>query len=206
MSWVMVGVAGAGALAQGIGAIGAAKKRKRAEAAYEAEVNKQKVDEGVMDVYNKALARYNPNAYQSSFYNQQKQNVLGQQAAGISALQDRRSALAGIPSITQASNRALQSAAVGAEQQQAQQLGQLSSAAGAVSAQRQRIADLKMGILGRKAAAAAQRQNELTQGAINTGMSAISMGFKGGMGGGSTTSKSSDTVGGGSGYNMYGAV
>lgn len=204
MSWVMVGVAGAGALAQGIGAIGAAKKRKRAEAAYEAEANKQKVDEGVMDVYNKALARYNPNAYQSSFYNQQKQNVLGQQAAGLSALQDRRSALAGIPSITQASNRALQSAAVGAEQQQAQQLGQLSSAAGAVSAQRQRIADLKMGILGRKAAAAAQRQNELTQGAINTGMSAIGMGFKSGMKGESTTSKNSDTSGGGSGANMFG--
>lgn len=202
MSYVMVGIAGAGALAQGIGAIGAAKKRKRAEAAYEAEANKQKVDEGVMDVYNKALARYNPNAYQSSFYNQQKQNVLGQQAAGLSALQDRRSALAGIPSITQASNRALQNAAVGAEQQQAQQLGQLSSAAGAVSAQRQRIADLKMGILGRKAAAAAQQQNELTQGAINTGMSAVGMGFKAKMGKGDTTSKYGDTGGGGSGKNM----
>lgn len=201
MSWVMVGVAGAGALAQGIGAIGAAKKRKKAEAAYEAEANKQKVDEGVMDVYNKALARYNPNAYQSAFYNQQKQNVLGQQAAGLSALQDRRSALAGIPSITQASNRALQSAAVGAEQQQAQQLGQLSSAAGAVSAQRQRIADLKMGILGRKASEAAQRQNELTQGAINTGMSGLSMGFGGGKPA-KTKSKFGDFSGGGSGSEM----
>jgi hypothetical protein len=134
-----------------------------------------------MDVYNKALARYNPNAYQSAFYNQQKQNVLGQQAAGISALQDRRSALAGIPSITQASNRALQSAGVAAEQQQAQQLGQLSSAAGSVAAQKNRIADLKLGILGRKAAAAAQQQNQLTQGAINTGIKGLSF-LTGGLG------------------------
>lgn len=173
----MAGVAGAGAIAQGIGAIGASKKRKKAEAAYEAEVAKQKPDEGIMDVYNKAYARYNPNAYQSAFYNQQKQNVLGQQATGISALQDRRSALAGIPSITQASNKALQSAGVAAEQQQAQQLSQLSSAAGAAASQKQRISDLKLGILGRKAAAAAERQNQLTQGAINTGMSALTMGL-----------------------------
>jgi hypothetical protein len=165
---------GVGALAQGVGALFTAKKRKRAEREYEAEIAKQKPDEGIMDVYNKALSRYNPNAYQSAFYNQQKQNVLGQQAAGIGALQDRRSALAGIPSITQASNRALQSAGVAAEQQQAQQLGQLSGAASAVAAEKNRIKNLKLGVMGRKAANLAETQNQLTQGAINLGVKGLS--------------------------------
>lgn len=171
---VSAAIAGAGALAQGIGSLFTAKKRRKAEREYEAEIAKQKPDEGIMDVYNKALARYNPNAYQSAFYNQQKQNVLGQQAAGIGALQDRRSALAGIPSITQASNRALQSAGVAAEQQQAQQLGQLSGAAGAVAAEKNRIKNLKLGVMGRKAANLAETQNMLTQGAINTGIKGLS--------------------------------
>lgn len=171
---VTASIAGAGALAQGIGAIFTSKKRKRAQAEYEAEIAKQKPDEGVLDVYNKALARYNPNAYQSAFYNQQKQNILGQQATGIGALQDRRSALAGITSMTQASNRALQNAGIAAEQQQAQQLSQLSGAASAAAAEKNRIKNLKLGVMGRKAAELAQTQNQLTQGAIDTGIKGLS--------------------------------
>lgn len=198
---VTAGIAGVGALAQGIGALFTAKKRRKAEREYEAEIAKQKPDEGIMDVYNKALARYNPNAYQSAFYNQQKQNVLGQQAAGIGALQDRRSALAGIPSITQSANRALQSAGVAAEQQQAQQLSQLSGAAGAAAAEKNRIKNLKLGVLGRKAANLAQTQDYLTQGAINTGMQGLSYLYKG-LNKKKTTDSSTDADQSGSAYNF----
>jgi hypothetical protein len=195
---------GVGALSQGIGALFTAKKRKRAEREYEAEIAKQKPDEGIMDVYNKAVARYNPNAYQSAFYNQQKQNVLGQQAAGIGALQDRRSALAGIPSITQASNRALQSAGVAAEQQQAQQLSQLSGAASAAAAEKNRIKNLKLGVLGRKAANYAQTQDALTQGAINTGIQGLSyLSRIGKSNKKNTNTNESDSTGGGNTSSNY---
>jgi len=84
----------------------------------------------ITDYYQKALARYNPNAYQSAGYRQGQQNIGSNLAAGITASQDRRGGLANVSNLVAQSNRASLSNVANAENQQAQALGQLGSAAG----------------------------------------------------------------------------
>ena len=174
----------ASAVISGIGAYSASQKRKKSEAALEAEVAKQKPNESILDYYNKAYNKYSPNAYQSAEYNQQMRNVLGNQAAGINALQNRRSALAGIPSIVQGTNVAAGRAAAGAEATQRANLSQLGGAAGAKAGEENRIKQMKLNLMAQKAAAQAQTQNALTQGAFNSLTNAASLAYGMGMPGG----------------------
>lgn len=161
-------ISGAGALGQGIASIVTAGKRRRAERDLEADVAKMQVPESITDYYNKAYARYAPNAYQSAEYNQQMRNILASQAAGVSALQSRRSALAGLPSITQGTNVAAQRAAVAAEQAQRANLSQLGGAASSLSQQQNLIRQAKLNLKAQKAAALAGTQNIQAQGALKS--------------------------------------
>ena len=86
---------------------------------------------GVLDFYQEAMNRYNENPYQSAQYKTAERNAQRATAQGISALQDRRSALAGISRLSGIQNDALQNAGVQAEQQRNvrfNQLGQATSA------------------------------------------------------------------------------
>ena len=152
---------------EGIKSIFTAGKRKKAEAALEAEVAKQKPNESIMDYYNKAYNKYSPNAYQSAEYNQQMRNVLGNQATGINALQNRRSALAGIPSIVQGTNIAAGRAAAGAEATQRANLSQLGGAASSKAQQENLIRQAKLNIKAQKASALAGTQNIQRQAAFD---------------------------------------
>lgn len=113
-----------------------------------------KPNAGIMDVYNKALAKYSTNPYTSSLYNQQTKNINRNVNTGISALQDRRSAIGGISSLVQGANDASLKAAAGAEQQQSQNLGQLGQAAGAAAAEQYKPFEMKYNLLSAKAAGA----------------------------------------------------
>jgi hypothetical protein len=132
------------------------KERKTKE-----EFAKLKPNESILDYYNKAYNQYNPNPYQSLFYNQQMKNINRGAATALNAAQQRRGGLAAIPSITQGMNDASQKAAAGSEAMGAQALGRLGQAAGAKAAEENRIKGLQLGLLQQEAAAkAAQSRQE----------------------------------------------
>lgn len=85
----------------------------------------------IQDYYNKALQRYNINPYSSPLYKMQQQNAERSTAMGLNSLQKRNLALGGVQNLVTAQNDSLLKAGATAEQQQAQQLGQLGQAAGA---------------------------------------------------------------------------
>jgi hypothetical protein len=159
LGWAALGAQLLPSAISGFKSLVTAQQRKAAEAALEKEVAAQKPNQSILDYYNKAYNQYSPNAYQSSEYNAQMRNVLGNQAAGISALQDRRSALAGIPSITQATNIAAQRAGAGAEAAQRANLGILGSAAGMKAGEENRIRQMKLNLMAQKAGQLAQTGN-----------------------------------------------
>lgn len=89
--------------------------------------------QSISDYYDKALARYNTNPYNTTLYNQQTRNIGRNQAGAINALQDRRGGVSSIAKILQAGNDASLNAAAAAEQQQGANLSQLGNAANALT-------------------------------------------------------------------------
>jgi hypothetical protein len=134
--------------------------RRRAERDLERHAQSYQVSPGILDYYNKALARYAPNPYQSQFYQQQQNQVGRNMAAGINAAQDRRSGLAAISRLNQQSNDALARAGVSAEQMQGQQLAQLGSAASMKNAAEQKKFDMLYNLKAMKAGQSATRENQ----------------------------------------------
>jgi len=118
-----------------------------------------------MDYYNKALSRYNANPYNSAMYRNATQQAGRGLATGINALQDRRSALAGVSNLVQGYDDAALRAAAGAEQQQGQALGQLGQATGMKAAEDKYKFENKYNLLAMKAGA----QNQIA----NAGLSNI---------------------------------
>ena len=168
----------AGAAISGISSLVAAGKRNKAEKDLEQFAATDKINQSILDYYNKAYNQYSPNAYQSAEYNAQMKNVLGNQAAGINALQNRRSALAGIPSITQATNVATQRAGAGAEVAQRTNLGILGQAAGAKAREEQRLFGNIFNLKAQKAAARAATQRQYTQSMFDSLGDAASIAYK----------------------------
>lgn len=125
-------IAAAAGIAQGVGgalqSIFGGRQARRAQNRLEKMIKDYKPDQGIRDYYSKALNRYNANPYTSPMYNYMSQKIGAGTAQGISALQDRRSALAGLPALIQNQNDALLKTAAEAENQKGQQLGQLGQA------------------------------------------------------------------------------
>ncbi len=119
------------------------------------------------DYYQTALSRYNTGAYNSPLYQMQKQNALRTQAGAISALGDKRSALAGIGKIDALTNDNLLKAGATAEQQRSQYFSQLGNAAQQKAADDKYAFNInqmmpyqkKLQLLGMKAGSAAQAQD-----------------------------------------------
>lgn len=128
--------------------------KHRAEKKLENFADSYKPNASIMDYYNKALQRYSSNPYTSAMYNQQTKNINRNVNAGISALQNRRSGLAGISSLVQGQNDAYQKAAAGAEQQQGQNLSQLGQATQIKAAEDFKPFEMKYNLLSAKASAA----------------------------------------------------
>lgn len=89
----------------------------------------------ISDYYNQALQRYQESPYQSNLYKMQAQNIARGTAQGLSGLQDRRSALAGVSGLVQNQNDAMLKATAAAEQQKDQRFGQLGAASQAMGAE-----------------------------------------------------------------------
>ena len=141
--------AGAG-LVQAFAGGGGAKK---AERQLEKMIDAYQPNRGILDYYNKALQRYSANPYSSSLFNYQQEQIKGGTAQGIQALGDRRSTLAGLPSLIQGQNDAMLKAGAAAEGQQAQALGQLGQAASMKADEDKYKFEAKYNLLAQKAGA-----------------------------------------------------
>jgi hypothetical protein len=184
----------AAGLAIGQGVMGLAQTILGGSAAHKAQkqmegmVNNYQPNQSIMDYYSKALNRYNVNPYNSNLYQMQSNNIQRGTASGINALQDRRSALAGVSSLVQGQNDGLLKAAAAAEGQQGQALNQLGHATGMKAQEDSKKFDMKYNLLAMKA------------GGNNQTMNAGIQNMFGGMGGLSNMATQGLLGGGGGGY------
>jgi hypothetical protein len=186
----------AAGLAIGQGVMGLAQTILGGSAAHKAQkqmegmVNNYQPNQSIMDYYSKALNRYNVNPYNSNLYQMQSNNIQRGTASGINALQDRRSALAGVSSLVQGQNDGLLKAAAAAEGQQGQALNQLGQATGMKAQEDSKKFDMKYNLLAMKAGGNNQTMNAGIQnmfggmgGLANMGTAGLLGGSSGGGGG-----------------------
>ena len=152
-------ISGLGAIGGLVQSIGAGKKRKRAEQQLEAQVRGFQPNASIMDYYNKALAKYNPNPYQSAAYGQQKNMIDRNLATGLNAAQNKRMGLAALGGLVQQANDNSARAAGSAEAAGRQDLGQLAQAAQMKTNEQQKKFDMMYNLTAQKAGAYAQTQN-----------------------------------------------
>jgi hypothetical protein len=112
-----------------------------------------------MDYYNKQLAKYNPNPYQSAAYGQQKNMIDRNLATGLNAAQNRRMGLSALGGLVQQANDNYARAAGAAEAAGRQDLGQLAQAAQMKTNEQQKKFDMMYNLTAQKAGAYAQTQN-----------------------------------------------
>jgi hypothetical protein len=180
----------AAGLAIGQGVMGLAQTILGGSAAHKAQkqmegmVNNYQPNQSIMDYYSKALNRYNVNPYNSNLYQMQSNNIQRGTAAGISALQDRRSALAGVSSLVQGQNDGLLKAAATAEGQQGQALSQLGHATGMKAQEDSKKFDMKYNLLAMKAGGGNQTMNAGIQNVFGGAGGLANMATQGLLGGG----------------------
>lgn len=179
-----IGTAALGAIQSGIGFFQGKKARKQLENLQTPTYTPAK---SISDYYNQALSRYQQSPQQSNLYKMQAQNIARGTAQGISGLQDRRSALAGISGLIQGQNDAQLKALAASEQDQNQKFSQLGSASQAMAGEERQAFNInkmlpyqkKYDILSQKAGGGAQLMNAGLQniygGLTSTMMGASSM-------------------------------
>jgi len=85
-------------------------------------------NQSILDYYNKSLAKYKVDPRQTDLYRMQEQNANRELSSGLSSLQSRGQALAGVNNLVQAKNDSLLKASATAEQMQGQDLNRLGQA------------------------------------------------------------------------------
>lgn len=121
------------AIAQGVGGLFQSlfSGRKKAQREMEGVLNnspKYTANKGIADYYQESLNRYNESPYQSAIYQNAMRNAQRVTAQGIGALQDRRSALAGVGRLAAIQNDATQNAVAQAEGRRDARFSQLGQA------------------------------------------------------------------------------
>lgn len=162
--WGAIGQTAVG-LAQTVG--GWIQQRKATKALEKLQSPTYTQNKSILDFYNKALAKYNVNPYNTDLYRMQEQQANRGMASGLGALQGRGMALAGVNNLVSKRNDSLLQAGATAEQQQAQALSQLGQAAGMKTSEDQRAFDInqyqpferKYNLLAQKAAGGNQVAN-----------------------------------------------
>lgn len=155
--------------------IRASSKAKKSENQLENMANSYKPNASILDFYNKALAKYSPNPYNSQGYTQESNQVNRNLATGLNAAQNRRGGLAALAPLVQGANDANARAAARAEAGQGQALGQLGQAAAAKAQEDFKPFEMKYNLLAMKGAGQRQVQNQSLQNAFNNASSAASM-------------------------------
>jgi hypothetical protein len=148
---ISLGLSGAQFLGGAAQAIIGGIKAKKSQRQLEGLVDSYQPNSSILDYYNKALSRYNPNPYSSAMYRMQNQQAGRGLTTGLNSLQDRRSALAGLPSLVSGYNDANLKAAAAAEGQQGQALSQLGNAAQMKANEDSKKFDMKYNLLAAKA-------------------------------------------------------
>jgi hypothetical protein len=133
--------------------------RRKREREFEQFVDTIKPNASITDYYNKALQRFDANAYNSGAYRQGQQNIAANMTTGISQAQNRRGGLAAISNLNAQSNRAALQNVAQAENIQNANLSRLGSAASAEAQNQNRITDMRYNLKALRAGQAAQRQN-----------------------------------------------
>jgi hypothetical protein len=181
---------GIAALASGASAIGSNQRRKARERELDEYAKQSPLYTGskpISEYYQQALNRYNENLYQSQQYQMGAMNARRATAQGLSALQNRRSAIGGISRLEASQNAAMQSLGAQAEAQRNQRFGQLGSATQMKNADLMQQFDInkmtpynrQLALKQMKAAAASEaytRDVNNTISALNNGASAAMMG------------------------------
>lgn len=184
-------VAAIPAIAQGVAGLtqsifGGSRARRAEKALERLQTPTYEKSKGIGDYFTKALARYNVNPFQTASYSENRKQIDRGTATGISALQDRRSAIGGISKIIQAQNDASLKAAGQAEQEQAQAFGQLGAATQMQAGeemkefQYNKVApyEKKLALLGAKAAGGNQMLSAGLQNIFGAASTAGQMGFQ----------------------------
>lgn len=126
-------LAAAPAIAQTVGGLFQSlfSGRKKAQKEMEGLLNKSPqytANKGIADYYQESLNRYNESPYQSAIYQNAMRNAQRVTAQGLGALQDRRSALAGVGRLAAIQNDATQNAVAQAEGRRDARFSQLGQA------------------------------------------------------------------------------
>lgn len=153
--WAAIGQAGIGAIQSVVGWIQAAKAQKKLQKM----VNSYVPNQSIMSYYNTALSRYNTNPQDSALYKSQQQNINRNMANSLTGLNDRRSALAGLPSLLRSSNDASLNAEVAAENEKNQRFGVLGGATQMKAQEDFKPFELKYNLLSQKASGGNQIGN-----------------------------------------------
>ncbi len=122
---ISLGQAGLGVLQA---ATSGAKARERELEAYAKQSPLYKGSKSIDDYYQEAMNRYRENPYQSQQYQMGAMQARRATAQGLSALQDRRSAIGGISRLEAGQNYAMQNLGAQAEAQRNARFGQLGQA------------------------------------------------------------------------------
>lgn len=138
------------AIAGGVQALGGAAQsifsgRKKAERELNAFAKQSPLYQGsksINDYYQQAMNRYNENPYQSQQYQLGSMNAQRATAQGISALQDRRSAIGGIGRLAAGQQNAMQNLGAQAEAQRNQRFGQYGQASQAKASEDYKMFDI----------------------------------------------------------------
>lgn len=139
-----------GLVQTGLGAISAAKNQRKLETL----ANNYQPNQSILHYYNQALAKYNPNAYNSQEY-QNRANVNARNlTTGINAFTDRRAGIGNVSSLVQGANDANANAASQAEAAQRANLGQLGQATGMKAGEDTKKFDMRYNLLAMKAGGA----------------------------------------------------
>lgn len=172
-----------------------ASKAKKAEQGLEDSLKntpKYRPNQSILNYYDEALRRYNTNPSDTREYKVASQNIKQGTVQGLKFLQDRRSGVAGVPTLIANQNNSLLKAVVNAENRKAQEFGVVGQAAGMKSGEEGKAFqqnevypfEAKYNLMSMKAAGHRADQRQATQNAYQNASAAASILAGGdGMGG-----------------------
>jgi len=163
-----------------------ASKAKKAEKGLEESLKntpQYKPNQSILDYYQTALNKYNVNPSDTREYKLAQQGIKQGTVQGLRYLQDRRSGLAGVPSLIAGQNNALLKAAVTAEQRKDMELSRVGQAASMKAGEQSKAFqqnemypfEAKYNLLATKAAGERANQRQAISNLYNNASAAISL-------------------------------
>ena len=190
MPWIIPLAATAYSVYSSESAKSKAKKNERALEESLKSTPKYRENKSILSYYDEALRKYNVNPSDTREYKLAKQDIKQNTVQGLRALQDRRSGLAGTPTLIANENQSLLKAAVNAEREKARDFSVLGSATGMKAGEENKAFqqnemypfEARYNLLGMKAAGQRADQRQSMSNAYNNLSAAASLYDGGGVG------------------------